>query len=218
VTEVSRHSGTGGVAGAGARIPLPSPDEMTAAQRRVYEMVVSGPRGEMIGPLRAAIHNPDLAERWSRLGELLRYGTSLPPRCTELAILVTARRWTSQLEWWAHARAALEAGLPAAIVDDIEKSRSPSFEDRADWEIYEFARQLQVQGRTDLESYRAVERRWGPVGVVELAALIGYYTMVAMTLNVHEIPLPAGAQPVLAAAQAGHLAAVPLADAPSGRG
>ena len=73
-----------------ARIPLPSPDEMTPEQRRVHDTIVAGPRGTVIGPLRAVIHNPALAERWSALGEILRFGTSLPKRLNELAILVTA--------------------------------------------------------------------------------------------------------------------------------
>src|SRR4029453_8321694 len=75
------------------RIPLPSPDEMTPEQRRVYDAIVKGPRGTLVGPLRAALHRPELAEKWQQLGELLRYRTSLPPQISEIAILVTARRW-----------------------------------------------------------------------------------------------------------------------------
>ncbi|MBV8512330.1 MAG: carboxymuconolactone decarboxylase family protein, partial [Xanthobacteraceae bacterium] len=74
-----------------ARIPLPSPDTLTAEQKRVYDAIVSGPRGALRGPLRAALHNPELADKWQQLGELLRYRTSLPPQLSELAILVTAR-------------------------------------------------------------------------------------------------------------------------------
>jgi len=101
------------------RIPLPGPEEMTPAQRRVHDAIISGPRGTLIGPLRAAIHNPELAERWSALGEILRFRTSLPKRLSELAILVTGRRWTSQVEWWVHARAAADAGLDARAARDL---------------------------------------------------------------------------------------------------
>ena len=103
------------------RIPLPSPEEMNPAQRLVLDKIISGPRGTLIGPLRAAIHNPELAERWSALGEILRFRTSLPKRLSELAILVTGRRWTSQVEWWVHARAAADAGLDAAIIADMRE-------------------------------------------------------------------------------------------------
>lgn len=195
------------------RIPLPAPDAMTPAQRTVHDAIVAGPRGTVIGPLRAIIHNPALAERWSALGEILRFGTSLPRRLSELAIIVTGRRWTSQVEWWVHARAAAEAGLPEAAIAAIRLGEPPEFDDAEDALVYEFARQLQQSGQVPLDTYRAAEARWGAAGVVELTALIGYYTMVSMTLNAHEIPLPEGVAPPLSAlpAAAGGLTPLPPA-------
>ncbi|WP_376091882.1 carboxymuconolactone decarboxylase family protein [Roseomonas sp. CCTCC AB2023176] len=170
---------------------------MTREQRAVHDAVVSGPRGVMIGPLRAAIHSPDLAARWSAFGEALRYNTILPKRLNELAILVTGRRWTAQVEWWVHATAAAAAGLPEPIIEAIRIGEPPAFDDQDDAAIYEFARQLQQTGTVDDATYGAVLDRWGPRGVVELTAVIGYYTLVAMTLNVHAIPLPDGvAEPI----------------------
>jgi 4-carboxymuconolactone decarboxylase len=86
---------------------------MTPEQRRIYESIVNGPRGTLVGPLRAALHRPELADKWQQLGELLRYRTSLPPHISEIAILVTARRWNSQVEWHMHAIAAAKAGVAA---------------------------------------------------------------------------------------------------------
>lgn len=200
-----------------ARIPLPLPEDMTPEQQRVHDAVVSGPRGQMIGPLRAAIHSPELAERWSRLGEFLRYHTCLPARVTELAIIVTGRRWTSQVEWWVHARVGLEAGLPRDAVEAIRDGAVPVFADAGDLAVYEFARQLQQEGKPGLDSYRAVERHWGARGVVELTAVIGYYTLVAMTLNAHEIPLPEGVDPPLAALSDTGLATLPAARIAAGQ-
>ncbi|WP_249148206.1 carboxymuconolactone decarboxylase family protein [Bradyrhizobium sp. AUGA SZCCT0177] len=194
-----------------ARIPLPTPDEMSADQRRVYDAAVSGPRGQLIGPLRAVIHSPELAARWSSLGEYLRYQTCLPPLLKELAILVTGRRWTSQIEWWVHARAAGEAGLAAAAIEAIRVGKAPQFETRDETVVYEFARQLQQQGEPDVTTYREVEQRWGVRGVVELTALVGYYTMVSMTLNSHEIPLPDGVEPPLKQLGNGELTLLPPA-------
>jgi len=174
-----------------SRIPLPSRAEMTPEQQQVHDEVVSGPRGTIVGPLRAAIHNPELARRWSALGEILRFETALPKRLNELAILVTGRRWSSQLEFLIHAKAAAAAGLGAEAIEAIRTGEPPAL-DAEEAEIYEFARQLQMTGRVPLPAYRAVEARWGVRGVVELTAVIGYYTMVSMTLNAHEIPLPAG--------------------------
>ncbi|MGE8633579.1 MULTISPECIES: carboxymuconolactone decarboxylase family protein [Achromobacter] len=173
-----------------SRIPLPSPDSMTDDQKRVYEKIVSGPRGRLVGPLRAALHSPELAERWQALGALLRFGTSLPPRVSELAIVVTARRWNSQIEWHIHAQAALAAGIAQAVLDKIQARETPTFDTRDDEVVYEFARQLQETGQVDPVLYAEAVTRWQAVGVVELTAVIGYYTMVSMTLNAHEIPMP----------------------------
>lgn len=175
-----------------ARIPLPDPDDMTAEQRAVHDTVVSGPRGKMIGPLRAVIHSPELARRWSAIGEFLRYDTCLPPRLNELAIIVVGRRYTSQVEWWAHSAAAAKAGLPAEVIEAIRLAEPPAFSDPDEAAVYEFARQLVHAGQVDEATYRSVEHRWGARGVVELTGVIGYYTMVSMTLNVHDIPLPDG--------------------------
>jgi 4-carboxymuconolactone decarboxylase len=173
-----------------ARIPLLALSDMTPQQRAFHDDVVAGPRGQMIGPLLAAIHSPDLAILWSQFGEFLRFKTCLPQSLNELAILVCARRWTSQVEWWVHARVALAAGLSGTVIDAIRQHEAPVFHDEAEFEIYEFARLLQQQGGVPMPLYRAVKKRWGTRGVVELTAVIGYYTLVAMTLNAHQIPVP----------------------------
>ena len=176
-----------------ARVPLLTAEQMDPEQRALYDAVVSGPRGEMIGPLRAAIHSPELARAWSGLGEFLRFRTCLPKKLNELAIVVTGRRWTSQVEWWVHARACVTAGVPQAAVDAIGALRPPRFTDAAELEVYEFARALQHTGQVPADTYAAVADRWGTRGAVELVAVIGYYTMVSMTLNAHQLPLPDGA-------------------------
>ncbi|WP_312428184.1 carboxymuconolactone decarboxylase family protein [Achromobacter sp.] len=180
-----------------SRIPLPTPDSMTDDQKRVYEKIVSGPRGRLVGPLRAALHSPELAERWQALGALLRFGTSLPPRVSELAIVVTARRWNSQIEWHIHAQAARAAGIADAVLDAIQARATPVFDNRDDEIVYEFARQIQETGQVEPTLYAQAVERWAAVGVVELTAVIGYYTMVSMTLNAHEIPMPDDAPPPL---------------------
>lgn len=182
-----------------SRVPLPDEYSMTAEQRAIYDAVVTGRRGRMIGPLRAVIHSSQLATHWSKLGEYLRYDMVLPPRLTELAILAVGRRWGSEVEWWVHSREAEQAGLDPAIVSAILRSSPPSFADDAEREVYEFARELQQEARISDATYTAIRLRWGDRGVVELTALIGYYTMVSMTLNAHLIPLPDGEVSPLAA-------------------
>ncbi|PWS36418.1 carboxymuconolactone decarboxylase [Falsiroseomonas bella] len=174
------------------RIPLPGREDLDAAQREVWDRVVSGPRGQVIGPLRAAIHNAELAGRWSALGEALRFNTSLPKHLSELAICVTGRRWSSQVEWFVHARVAAESGIAPTVLDAIRDGRAPEFNDAQEGVVYDFARELQADGRVSDATYAAAREAFGVKGVVELTALIGYYTMVSMTLNAHGIPLPDG--------------------------
>src|SRR5204863_4897053 len=128
------------------RLHLPSVAEMTPEQRDVHDEIVSGVRGQLIGPLRAVIHCPDLARRWSRLGEYLRFSTCLPKKLNELAILVTGRRWNSQIEFYIHAEAAKAAGLDPACIESIRRGEAPTFTDEAEAEVYEFSRSLQQTG------------------------------------------------------------------------
>lgn len=174
------------------RIPLPGRDELDEAQRAVWDRVVAGPRGTVIGPLRAAIHNAELAARWSALGEALRFNTSLPKRLSELAICVTGRRWSSQVEWFVHARTAIEHGIAAEAIAALRDGRPPAFADPEEALVYDFACSLQQHGRVPDAVYSRACAAFGVRGVVELTALIGYYTMVSMTLNAHGIPLPDG--------------------------
>lgn len=174
------------------RIPFPEVETMTPAQRKVYDEVVRGPRGLMVGPLRAALHNPELADRWQKFGELLRYRTSLSPRHSELAILVTARAWTCAFEWVQHEPAALAAGLGREIIDAIRRDRCPDFEHRADAVVHAFARELHANHAVGDSTYADALELLGVAGVVELTALVGYYALVAMTLNAHAFDLPPG--------------------------
>jgi 4-carboxymuconolactone decarboxylase len=179
------------------RIPLPDPESMTPEQRRVYDAVVSGPRGVVRGPLRAALHNAELADKWQQLGALLRYRTSLPPRLSELAILATARHWDCQFEWFAHEPEALRAGLGPAVIEALKHGHGPNFENADERVVHGYTVELHQKHRVDAETYGRALEQLGVVGVVELTALIGYYTMVAMTLIAHEIPLPEGTPPPL---------------------
>jgi 4-carboxymuconolactone decarboxylase len=174
------------------RIPLVDSEDLTPAQRQVYDTIVAGPRGTVVGPLRAALHSPELADRWQKLGEYLRYRTALTVRQSELAIIAVARHWNSDLEWSIHVEVALGAGLDPAVVDAIRHARSPVFTDPTEALIYEYTRQLLAHGQVADEVYADLYASFTEVQMVELTALVGYYTMVAMTLNAHAIPSPTG--------------------------
>ncbi|MEO9297794.1 carboxymuconolactone decarboxylase family protein [Devosia alba] len=181
------------------RIPILSPEQMNSEQRRIHDAVVSGPRGMLVGPLRAAIHRPELADKWQQFGELLRYRTSLPSRLSELAILVTARHWDCQVEWHLHERDAIKAGLEAPIMAAVQLGERPAEMDADTAAAHDFGAELLRDRFVSEPTYQLVLARWGVVGVIELTAIIGYYSMVAMTLNAHELPLPDGVAPPLEA-------------------
>jgi 4-carboxymuconolactone decarboxylase len=172
---------------------------MTAKQQEVAAEITAGPRGEVRGPFIALIHNPELASRLQKLGEHLRWQGKLPPKLKELAVLVTARRWTCQHEWVMHSKLALEGGLTKQAVEAIAANREPpnlSDEEKA---VYAFCREIHATGRAGDAAFAAIEERFGLDGALELIALNGYYTLMAMVLNTAGLPLPGNVEPPLKA-------------------
>ncbi len=184
------------------RITLPEPDAMNDAQRALREQILGSGTGSMVGPQRANIHSPELAEAWWKLGDMLRLRTVLPKALLELAIIVAGRRWNSQLEFHFHGNAAIKAGIAPAVVEAIRVGAPPPLPEGEAREVYEYARQIQLNNEPDDASYNAIKARWGERGVVELTAMIGFYTMVCIALNAHRIPLPEGVTPPLPAGAA----------------
>ena len=174
------------------RIPFPDEGVMTPEQQKVVEAVVSGPRGMLVGPLRAALHRPDLAEVWQRFGAMLRYGTSLPPHLSELAILVTARLWRAQYEWYAHAPVAERAGLKPQTIRELHRGRVPKSARKDERAVYDLIRELYRTRRVSERTFRRVEDVLGTSATVELVGILGYYALISMILNVFRMPLPEG--------------------------
>jgi 4-carboxymuconolactone decarboxylase len=180
------------------RFPKLTPDAMSPAQREVAAEITAGPRGEVRGPFIALIHNPELAGKVQKLGEHLRWKGKLPPKLKELAILVTARRWTCQHEWVMHSKLALEGGLSKAVVDAIAANRAPdlSGDEKA---VYTFCRELHATGGAGDESFEEIRKKFGLDGALELIAINGYYTLMAMVLNSAGMPLPGNVEAPLKA-------------------
>lgn len=185
------------------RIHLPTPEELDVQQRAVYDKVVSGPRGRLRGPLRVALYNPALADCWQALGAQLRYCTQLPPALSELAILVTARHCNSPFEWDAHRPEAERGGLPQAIIEAVLARTTPAAMDTRQSAVYHYALELNRSKSVSDATYAAALALFDARTLVELTALVGYYTLVAMTLNAHEIPLPDGVEPAFPLPQNG---------------
>ncbi len=176
------------------RIQLPAEPDHSGAQRRVLAAAVAGLRGRVPAPLTAWIASPEFGDRAQHLGEFLRYQTSLRPRFSELAILATARHWSAEYEWFVHKAEALKTGLEPEIIAAIARGARPEFPDPADAVVYDFARSVHEKHFVAPELYQRAVELLGESGVVELVGIIGYYALVAMTLNVFEIGLPAGAK------------------------
>lgn len=166
-----------------SRLPPFDPASATDAQKAVLAEILSGPRGNLNGPFLGWIASPELAQHAQRLGAFCRYRTGLPLRLSELAILVTAARWRSQAEWHIHHPIALDAGLPAATAEAIRDGVEPAFESDDDALIYAFANELYDARRVSDATFARAEERFGHEVVVNLVALLGYYALVAMTLN-----------------------------------
>ncbi|MFI4995370.1 MAG: carboxymuconolactone decarboxylase family protein [Hyphomicrobiales bacterium] len=174
------------------RLKYPTRDEMSQAQLRVVEDAIAGKRGTAPPPLMAWLASPELAQRAQKLGEFVRYDTSLPPPLSELAILVTARFWTSHYEWYAHKRIALKAGIDPLVVDAIARRLKPKLDDPKACAVYAFSKALHETHAVPAPVFAQATRELGRQGVAELVGLLGYYTLVSMTLNAFEIGLPEG--------------------------
>ena len=171
-------------------------DEMSPEQRRVAENILAGPRKALQGPSGVFLYSPETGDRAQALGAQVRFRNSLPEKLKELAILVVARFWTAQYEWYAHHKLALEAGLAPALTKAIAEGKRPQRMSAEETAIYDFASELLETREVNDASFAAVRDRFGEKGVVDLICTMGYYCLVSMTLNVNRYPLPPDAVPL----------------------
>jgi len=180
-------------------LPL-SAEQMTPEQKAIADAIVTS-RGSLNGPFHAWLRDPALADRLQKLGEQIRFHSSLPAKLNEFAILITARHWTAQLEWFAHYPLALKAGLDPAIAADLAAGERPRDMPDDLAAVYDFSTQLHATGNVSDTVYDAAVKKFGEKGVIDLIAVNGYYDLVSMTLNVAHVALPAGTAPPLKSLQ-----------------
>jgi 4-carboxymuconolactone decarboxylase len=149
------------------------------------------------GPFNTWLRSPELADRLQKVGEYIRFQSSVPPRLNEFAILITAREWTSQYEWFAHHPLALKAGLDPKVASDLASGRRPAGMKADEKAVYEFCTQLLHTKSVTDPVFKAAFDTLGEQGVVDLIGVTGYYGAVAMTLNVAQVGLPPGEKPPL---------------------
>src|SRR4051812_23512059 len=196
-------------AAAGERFPILHPDQMNADQKKLLDALLAGPRGggntspEAVqnilhnGPFNAWMRSPDLGNRLQNVGAYIRYRTALPLRLNEFAILITAREWTSQYEWYAHYPLAMKAGLPASVAAELAQGRRPEGMSEDQRIVYAFCTELHRNHFVSDATFAAAKQRFGEQGVVDLIAVSGYYVTVSMTLNTAQVGLPEGVAPPL---------------------
>ncbi len=174
------------------RLKLLSPGEMNPDQKQTYDELIASKRGRPPPPMMAWLNSPEMARHATRLGAVLRFDTQFSAKLSEIAILVTARHWTSHYEWYAHKRLALNAGMDPRIIEDIRDRRTPHFDDPKGQVIYDLSRSLHEGHGVSKALYDEAVKVIGERGIVEIIGLCGYYTMVSMTLNTFEFELPQG--------------------------
>lgn len=185
-----------------SRIPYLSRDQLDTDGQRVWDSIVEtrgsrviGDHGGLTGPFNAFVHAPGIGQHLSALGAAIRFGTSIEPALRELAIITVAARWKAEFEWHAHAQLARELGVPAPVIDAIAHGKDPEFTSDDERTVYTVARQLTRTGQVSEDADDAARRLLGDAGMVELASLCGYYSLVSFLLNAFDVPLPPGAEP-----------------------
>ena len=173
-------------------------DQMTPEQKKMADLVMSGKiQGGTGGPFNILLRSPVLGEAVVRYGEYVRFKTPLPIRLNELAVLITTRHWTAQFPWYAHHRAALQAGLDEAIIGAIAVGRRPVSMQPDEEAVYNFCTELLKTSEVSDATFRAAKDKLGEAGVVELLGVVGYYGTVSMLVNTDRYPLPDGVAPEL---------------------
>ena len=185
----------------GERFATQTLEEMNPEQRRAAEAILAGPRGGMRGPFKALLRSPDLADKVQRVGEYVRFRSSLHPRLNELGILLVGRFWTAQFEFYAHRILAETAGLSPSICDAIAEGRRPGTMDEEERVVWEFGEELLRTKEVSDGTFAAMKEKFGEQGVIDLIGAMGYYTVVSMVLNVDRVPLPPEAVPLKKLAQ-----------------
>ena len=177
------------------RLPDLVPERLTPEQRRVYDNILASPRGGVIGPHRVWLLSPIMADRAQALGEFCRFHSSLKPNLSELAIITMGAYWKAGFEWFHHAPIAIKAGIDPAAVEAIRTGREPNLPDEKESVVYRFTRELVTKHRVSKPTYDKAIELFGDVGVVDLTAILGYYTLICMSIVAFEIPTDDGSDP-----------------------
>jgi 4-carboxymuconolactone decarboxylase len=166
------------------RLPTIPPDQYTADQKKAAEEFLAARKAPVFGPFEPMMHSPEVMNMARAMGDYLRYHSAIGNTLSELAILITAREWSQDYEWYVHYPIALKAGIAKDIADAIADGRRPSGMSADQEVVYDFTTELQKNKRVSDATFQRAEQRFGKKGVVDMTGISGYYTFLAMQLNV----------------------------------
>jgi 4-carboxymuconolactone decarboxylase len=179
-----------------SRLPDLQLENLTAEQKRIHDEIAGPRHGVVRGPFPIWLRIPELADRANQFGNALRIHGKLEKRLFELMVLIVARRWSAQYEWYAHAKAALQAGLSPEVVEAIQNRRQPESLREDEQIIYKIVTELVDTGTLSQPSYDRALAALGLDLLIELITAAGFYTMIALVLNVFDAPVPSGERPL----------------------
>jgi len=173
------------------RLPPIPKDQWTDAQRRAADEFTRSRGQEVFGPFALMLRSPEVMLRASAMGDYMRYRTVLPARLNELIILITARHWTQQFEWYVHQPAALKVGLDPGIVSAVAEGRRPEGMPEPEAIVYDFASELLRSQNVSDPVYARAVAAFGEQGVIDMVGVAGYYSFLSMMMNTARTPVPA---------------------------
>jgi 4-carboxymuconolactone decarboxylase len=167
---------------------LTSREELSPEQQSVFD-AITGSRGGVRGPFPILLHRPTLASGLDKVGGHLRYQSTLAPAVRECAILATARLMQAQIPWAAHFKQATEAGVDETTLDSIKELKLDAIPGDIGTAV-QFARSLVEEHHVSPELFARAARSWNVDELVDLASLIGYYSLVSIVLNAFDEAAP----------------------------
>jgi len=174
------------------RFPQLSMEQLDATQKALGEQIVKVSSIGLGGPYNPMLRSPVLGQRLYDLFHYLRWETSVPMRLNEFAILIVARQWRSQVEWFAHAPIARKAGLSPAIIAELKANRRPSNMPEEEAAVYDFVTELTTVRKVSDRTFARIKAVFSDQQIVDLTAVAGNYVMVAMMLAMAEQTVPPG--------------------------
>ena len=172
------------------RMPPLSADKMTDAQRKAAEEMIAGPRKGVKGPFVPLLRSPELMDRLQKVGEYLRFQSSLEQRISEFIMLIVSREWTQHFEWFVHVPFGRKAGIPEDTIAALAEGRRPSDMSENEEVAYDFCEELLRTKGISETTYRRAVMRFGENGVIDMIGVAGYFTTVSMVMNVAHSPPP----------------------------